>query len=110
MPTISYLTATPLIKKITMLIRLFYISALLTLLAGCATDPASQQKYALQQMEYKLQVYGPACEKLGFEKDTDGWRTCIQREHEQSILRQQSLRNYNNYWHPYYDPFFYRRW
>lgn len=90
--------------------RFFYLFAILALVAGCATDPATQQKYALQQMEYKLQVYGPACEKLGFEKDTDSWRTCIQRENEQTILRQQSLRNYNNNWHPYYDPFFYRRW
>jgi hypothetical protein len=93
-----------------MLTRIFFISALIILLAGCATDPATQQKQALQQMEYKLQVYGPACEKLGFEKDTDGWRTCIQRENEQTILRQQSLRNMNNNWHPYYDPFFFRRW
>lgn len=91
-------------------LRIFYLLIFVALVAGCATDPIKEQKYALQQMEYKLQVYGPACEKLGFEKDTDGWRTCIQVEHEQTILRQQSLRNFNNNWHPYYDPFFYRRW
>lgn len=24
-----------------------------------------------------VQVYGPACEKLGFKSDTDPWRNCI---------------------------------
>jgi hypothetical protein len=91
-----------------MIIRISFILASMALLAGCATDPAAQQKYALEQMEYKLQVYGPACEKLGFEKDTDEWRTCIQREHEQTIIRQQILRDYNRLY-PYYDPYYYRR-
>ena len=63
-----------------MISRVLYMLALITLVTGCASDPAAQRKYALEQMEYKLQVYGPACEKLGFEKDTDEWRTCIQRE------------------------------
>jgi hypothetical protein len=85
-----------------------YIIGLITLLLGCATDPVAQQKQATELMEYKLQVYGPACEKLGLNKDSNVWRDCIQREYEQSILRQQLLRDYQ-YWNPYYDYPYYRR-
>jgi hypothetical protein len=88
---------------------LLAVSLTLTaLLTGCATNPAADKQYALEQMKYKLEVYGPACEKLGFVKDTDEWRTCIQRENEQTLLRQQNLREFNRYY-PYYDPFYYRR-
>ncbi|MEK9826185.1 MAG: hypothetical protein VW548_00600 [Methylotenera sp.] len=81
----------------------------LLVLAGCASNPAAEQARATQQMEYKIQVYGPACEKLGFAKDTDKWRECIQREYEQSLMR---LRNVNPppYWGPYYDRFYMRPW
>jgi len=62
-------------------------------------------------MEYKMQVYGPACEKLGFEKDTDIWRECIQREYEQTIMQQQYQWNYPYYWSPYYaHPYYYRNY
>jgi hypothetical protein len=50
-------------------------------LAGCATTPAEQaaqkaQKKA-QEADRMAVVYGPACEKLGFERDTDPWRNCV---------------------------------
>jgi hypothetical protein len=85
------------------------ICSTILLLAGCASDPAYQQRQAAELMEYKLQVYGSACEKLGFNKDTNEWRDCIQREYEQSLLRQQRYRDYQ-YWNPYYEsPYYYRR-
>lgn len=87
-----------------------YIFGLITFLAGCVTDPAYQQKQATELMEYKLQVYGSACEKLGFNKDTNEWRDCIQREYEHSLLRQQRFRD-SQYWNPYYEsPYYYRRY
>jgi len=54
---------------------------LLALLAGCASDPAAEQARATKLMNHKMQVYGPACEKLGYAKDTDSWRDCIQLEY-----------------------------
>lgn len=45
------------------------------MLAGCTTA----SKVATNQMERDITVYGPACEKLGFQKDTDAWRDCIIR-------------------------------
>jgi hypothetical protein len=80
---------------------LIYTLGLATLLAGCASDPLAQQKQATKMMEYKLQIYGPACEKLGFAKDTNEWRECIQREYEQVIIRQQYQLD-NFYWNQFY--------
>lgn len=79
------------------------------LLAGCASNPAAEQARATKLMEYKMQVYGPACEKLGFEKNTDKWRECIQREYEQTVLRQRQNWDYPPpYWRPYYGMPYYR--
>lgn len=69
--------------------RAIYMLSLIALLAGCASNPADEEAKATKLMEYKMQVYGPACEKPGFEKDTNAWRECIQREYEQTIIYQQ---------------------
>ena len=85
-----------------MLVRAISILGIVLLFAGCATNPQAEQQKASQLMEYKIQVYGPACEKLGFTKDTDPWRECIQREYEQTLIMRQP---YNYYWdYPYATP------
>ena len=81
--------------------RAIYILSLMALLAGCVSNPIAEQNKAIKLMEYKMQVYGPACERLGFEKDTNSWRDCIQREYEHTIIHQEYYRNYP-YWYPYY--------
>ncbi len=89
--------------------RSIYILILLALLSGCASNPLAEQEQATKLMEYKIQVYGPACEKLGFEKETDKWRECVQKEYEMTIIRRQQQWNYP-YWNPYYvQPYYYRR-
>ena len=45
---------------------------LLVLLAGCAT-PA-------QQAAEVIAAFGPYCESLGYTRNTDPWRQCIQWE------------------------------
>ena len=45
---------------------------LLVLLAGCAT-PAQQAAEAIA-------AFGPYCESLGYTRNTDPWRHCIQLE------------------------------
>lgn len=87
--------------------RIIYILSIITLLAGCASNPAEEQRKATELMEYKIQVYGPACERLGFEKDTNAWRECIQREYEQTIIPQVHPNSYP-YWSPYYMRPYYR--
>jgi hypothetical protein len=41
-----------------------------------ATQRAARMEDEVGQM---IQIYGPACEKLGFKSDTDPWRDCILR-------------------------------
>jgi hypothetical protein len=48
------------------------------LLSGCAT-PAERAAQAQREVEEMIQVYGPACDKLGFANATDDWRNCILR-------------------------------
>ncbi len=49
----------------------FYLLAIFAL-AGCATPE--------QRAERHIARYGPYCEKLGYQKNTDQWRSCIQKE------------------------------
>lgn len=46
---------------------------LLLLLAGCAA-PTPEQRAA-----NTIARYGPYCDRLGYTRDTDGWRACLQR-------------------------------
>jgi len=47
-------------------------------LAACATpgERAAQMQADIDEM---IQVYGPACEKLGFQRGSDAWRDCVLR-------------------------------
>jgi hypothetical protein len=45
---------------------------ILLLLSGCETQE--------QRASELIAAYGPYCEKLGYTKDTDAWRQCIQFE------------------------------
>ncbi len=47
-------------------------------LAGCAT-PAERAARVQAEVEEMIQVYGPACERLGYRADEDRWRDCILR-------------------------------
>ena len=47
-------------------------AAIILLLAGCATP----EQWAAEVMA----AYGPYCDKLGYQRDTDQWRQCIQLE------------------------------
>lgn len=44
------------------------------LLSGC-----TRQEIATMKMERAIEDRGPACEKLGYTKDTDPWRDCVRK-------------------------------
>lgn len=46
------------------------------MLAGCATP---EQRAAAMQAEVArmMQIYGPACDRLGFAANSDQWRSCV---------------------------------
>ena len=46
------------------------------LLLGCAT-PAEQAARAQQEVDQMMQVYGPACNRLGYAVNSDPWRNCV---------------------------------
>lgn len=46
------------------------------LLSGCAT-PQEKAARAAAEMEQMMQVYGPACSKLGYPANSDQWRDCV---------------------------------
>lgn len=51
---------------------------LLAAISGCVSQ--AQRAAAIQaEVDDMIKVYGPACEKLGYAKDTDPWRDCILR-------------------------------
>lgn len=51
---------------------------LVTALAGCASlTPAERAAQMQREVDEMIQVYGPACEKLGYKADTDPWRECV---------------------------------
>jgi hypothetical protein len=55
------------------------IALILTgLLAACVTtaERAAQMQRDVDEM---IQVYGPACERLGYKGDSDPWRDCVLR-------------------------------
>jgi hypothetical protein len=50
----------------------------LSLLAGCAAmSPAEQAARAEAEANRMMQIYGPACSKLGYRRDEDKWRDCV---------------------------------
>jgi len=52
---------------------------LILLLSGCATPE--------QRAAEVLAAYGPYCEQLGYTKNTDAWRQCIQAEDAAADMR-----------------------
>ena len=48
--------------------------ALCVMLSACASPEKKAQR--------TLDRYGPYCEKLGYQKNTDKWRDCVMNEHK----------------------------
>jgi hypothetical protein len=77
--------------------------ALTALLAGCATpSPAERAAKAERQMDEMMVVYGPACDKLGYKRDSNPWRDCVL-----NLARKDDMRTYSRmYGYPYGSPHF----
>jgi hypothetical protein len=50
--------------------RLPWFLSLVSFLAACASATVERD------MEDVFRIYGPACEKLGYEKETEKWKKC----------------------------------
>ncbi len=65
-------------------------------LLGCAT-PAQRALEKAGEAEQMIQVYGPACERLGYIVNSDPWRNCIVQMNQTDALRYSY-----GYSYPYY--------
>ena len=63
--------------------RFVRYATLLLLLTGCATPE--------QWAGEVTAAYGPYCDKLGYQRDTDAWRQCIQLEDAKHAAAQNSM-------------------
>jgi hypothetical protein len=69
--------------------RAFMVLMLLSaIVAGCATT-AERSAQLEREVDQMIQYYGPACEKLGYQSNSDPWRDCILR-----LSAKDSLENY----------------
>lgn len=50
----------------------------LLILSGCAFTPE-------QRAEALIRDYGPMCDKLGFQRDTDHWRNCVLSSYQATL-------------------------
>lgn len=49
-----------------------YLTLAIVLLAGCATPE--------QRADYLMEKFGPFCDKMGYERNTDAWRGCVTQQ------------------------------
>jgi len=75
--------------------RTFKILILITLISACATTPAERAAQAEREVDQMVQVYGPACSKLGYKPESDSWRNCVLQLAAQNDLRR--ARQFNSY-------------
>ena len=76
----------------------FLISALV---GGCAT-PAQQAAQKTQEADRLVQVYGPACDRLGFTAGTDPWRNCVLQLSAKDDAPRYIYHGYYEYHSPYW--------
>ena len=72
------------------------MAATIVVLAGCAT-PEQQAAQKAQEVDRMVQIYGPACDKLGFKSGTDQWRNCLLQF---SVKDDLAYRNFSRYYGP----------
>lgn len=69
-------------------------------LTGCATPSPAERSAAMErEIDDMIQVFGPACSKLGFQADSDDWRNCILKlNSEKNLERYQSRATSTHCW------------
>jgi len=69
-----------------MLSRTLAALVLAAVVSACMT-PAERAAQMEREVDEMIQVYGPACEKLGYVRDTDKWRECVLKLSAKDDLR-----------------------
>ncbi len=66
------------------------------LLAACST-PAQRAAAMQAEMDKMIQIYGPACTKLGYATSSDPWRDCVLQLSAKEEAEQNSARYHLGY-------------
>lgn len=74
-----------------MTMRAISILGLIALLGACAT-PAERAAQMEREVERMIQIYGPACSRLGYKPDNDAWRDCVLNLNDQENIQRYSTR------------------
>lgn len=73
--------------------KLIIASLCAAVLGGCASmSPAERAAQMQREVDEMIQVYGPACEKLGYKADSDPWRECILKLNNSKNLERYNTR------------------
>jgi hypothetical protein len=59
--------------------RTLLLIAAIATLAGCATTPEQRAAEVQADVDRMIATYGPACDRLGYKPNEDGWRDCVMR-------------------------------
>lgn len=62
------------------------LATVLLIIAGCASN-AERAAEVSAEIDRMIEIYGPACEKLGYPRDGDSWRDCVLQLAARSDLR-----------------------
>lgn len=85
--------------------RYMMLAVVAALAAGCTTP---QQRAANMQAEIDqmMQIYGPACAKLGYTTNSDQWRACVLQLSTKEDLERYGYPRYyagfGHFGHPYW--------
>lgn len=71
--------------------RAIVVAGFAALLAACAT-PAERAAQMEREVDRMIQIYGPACSKLGYKPDSDPWRDCVLNLNDQDNAQRYSTR------------------
>lgn len=72
--------------------RTLSILLLTAVAAGCATTPAERAAQAEREVAQMIQIYGPACTRLGYRQESDAWRDCVLQ-----LAAQDDMKRYGRY-------------
>jgi hypothetical protein len=73
-------------------------------MTGCAT-PADQAAQAEREVQRMVQIYGPACDKLGYQRNSDPWRNCVM-----NLSMRDDMARYSSYYGPFGRPYWTPYW
>lgn len=91
------------------------LACLATLLLAACTTPEQRAANMQAEIDKMMQIYGPACSKLGYATNSDQWRNCVLQLSAKEDAERYSPHYYagygrghwswGGYWGPYWGPY-----